>query len=101
MTCASCKRDITGEFIVLAAGGGQLDADQSSVDPPDGYGICAWLDVTSHSDKTGTYKTVHLEPKMDWQAGGWSSQGEQYFCSKRCLTNWFTEILKDLPDPQP
>ncbi len=101
MTCASCKREITGEFIVLSAGGGTVDDDHSSIDPPPGYGVCAWLDVTSHSDKTSTYKKVDLESHMDWETEGWSSQGEQYFCSKRCLTNWFTEILKDLPDPQP
>ena len=103
MSCIQCKRDITGEFVVLGVLGGILDATDSSTQLPTLKPDCMF-DITIHSDEQEVYKTVNLFDQMQQHdsssemMGQWAMQAESYFCSQQCLKEWFCAKVDACPD---
>lgn len=95
MSCKYCDKNITGNFICFNIGAGILDDTESSAELPKGLKLEYWFELTCHSKKIN--KSISLFEKN--YTNEWSEQFEEYFCSKECLINWFSEQIKNLPNP--
>jgi hypothetical protein len=100
MSCTNCKKDIMGEFIVWSFGGCSVDKNDSGKDLPKWLSMDGWHNVVCHSDNDSVYKELSLEEDFKGHADRWSYQGEIYFCTKKCLLDWFGKKLEELPDPK-
>jgi hypothetical protein len=96
MTCKTCEKDITGNFIVLGLEASLQDQKLSTAKLPENTTLHAYLNVTSHSGDNDSYESIHLFDRMKTFG---TDQAEQYFCSKQCLITWIEEQLEELPNP--
>jgi len=94
MKCFHCSAPLNGDFIQIGFGG-LLKSDNCSTMSDD---VDHFLDVSCHSDTLENYDSVFLVDKFQINMHG---QSESYFCTKKCLLDWFAKQIECLPEPRP
>lgn len=90
---AKCNKLLLGNFICINYGG--LEKENADVSFSSDK-VVGFLDVMTHSNGDGPFGSVDLYSKSQYN---YENQAESYFCSKKCLIDWFTRKLKNLPEP--
>ena len=99
MSCKNCKKKLNGNFIAFNPCAFLVDKTKSSVNTPKGTKIDLILAIDSHGKR---FKSIDIFEKMNNVSSysfQHSCQAEEYFCSKKCLLNWFEKLLGKLPNP--
>jgi hypothetical protein len=94
MTCQHCGTQLKGDFICINFGGLLKGKDDSA---SMSNKVEHFLTISCHSDTLENYDSVFLEDKFQYQCPG---QAESYFCTKKCLLEWFTRQMDKIPEPR-
>lgn len=113
MTCKQCNKDMNGKFFVLNVVAALMDKTKTWVLPPTDTTVDLTLQVARQNHgvevfEGNEYETdievpreIDIFKKMsnyDNCSTLGDRQAEDYFCSKECLVNWFSDAIKELPN---
>ncbi len=93
MSCDNCGKDVTGRFLCINGGAllqDETDKEHAGMDDR----LDEFMSITTHDDEKELYKDVDIVP---YNSDGYG-QFEWYFCNKKCLKEYFTELLDKVED---
>lgn len=93
MTCKICSKDINGRFLCLS--GGALLMDRETDSGGSDENMDAFLSITTHDDNNNLYETNDIIPINNGTSDG---QFEIYFCSKKCIKQFFNDHVDKCSD---